>query len=140
MARAEMIALAGTEWIGEGELWLDERGDRALCSPCTASIDARSLRYTWSYEGKPQEGKLSFDGALRWSDSWHQPKEMECAQIAGAWGLLACAYTYGAGEGPDWGWRIVLAQRPSGELVLSMTNIAPWGEETRAVRMIMRPA
>ena len=28
-----------------------------------------------------------------------------------------------------------LALRPTGELVLQMTNVAPWGEEVRAVRM-----
>jgi hypothetical protein len=29
-----------------------------------------------------------------------------------------------------------LSERPSGELVLQMTNVAPWGEEQRAVRMV----
>jgi len=45
-----------------------------------------------------------------------------------------------AGEGPPWGWRVAVAHRPSGELVLQMTNIKPWGEDGRAVRMIGIPA
>ena len=48
----------------------------------------------------------------------------------------AAVLSAGAGEGPDWGWRTSVAQRPSGELVLQMTNIAPWGERARAVRMV----
>jgi hypothetical protein len=44
------------------------------------------------------------------------------------------------GPDRDWGWRIGLSLRaPTGELVLRMTNIAPWGEEARAVRMTCSP-
>ena len=48
--------------------------------------------------------------------------------------------SYGDG-GPRWGWRMMLSLRPPFEgapesLVLQMTNIAPWGEEARAVRMV----
>ena len=48
-------------------------------------------------------------------------------------GLTICT----RGPQAEWRWRIGLSVRePSGELVLQMTNVAPWGEETRAVRMI----
>ena len=59
---------------------------------------------------------------------------MPCRDVEG-WALFTVQGTYGAGEGPDWGWRSQLSVRPlgAGQLVLQMTNIAPWGEETRAV-------
>jgi len=79
------------------------------------------------------------DGHITWTDSWHQSKLVECAELPKAWGLFALHYTYAAGEGPDWGWRTIFSQRPTGELVLQMTNLTPWGEEARAVRMIFTP-
>lgn len=128
---------AGTAWEGEGELWLDPSGNEAKRSASTMRIEPGLVRYTWAYEGAAQEGVLALgpDGAT-WRDSFHQPKEVACAPIEGAWGLLAVHYTYPAPEGPPWGWRIGLAERPTGELVLQMTNVAPWGEEARAVRMV----
>lgn len=97
------------------------------------------LRYTWQHEGKTHQGEFLFgDGALSWSDTWHQPKPTRCSPITGAWGLFAVAYTYSAPGSPDWSWRMVLSERPSGEMVLQMTNIAPWGEEARAARMVFR--
>ena len=51
------------------------------------------------------------------------------------WALATVQYTYME----NWGWRINLCFRePTGELVLQMTNIAPWGEEARAVRMVCK--
>lgn len=49
--------------------------------------------------------------------------------------------TYSGGEGPPWGWRLIVSLRPSFEgapesLVLQMTPLTPWGEEARAVRMV----
>lgn len=137
MARDEVAKLAGTEWVGTGELWLDPLGNEAIRHECTLSVAAGSVRYTWVYEGKPQEGTITLrDRGATWCDSWHQGKPAECADVAGAWGLFALQYAYSAPGSPDWGWRIALAQRPSGELVLQMTNITPWGEEARAVRMV----
>jgi hypothetical protein len=140
MSRADLSKLAGTEWSGTGELWLDPLGNDAHRYECSMTIDASTVRYTWSYEGKPQEGVYSLrDNDITWTDSWHQTKLVECALLPDAGGLFAFHYSYGAGEGPEWGWRTVLSQRPSGELVLQMTNIPHWGEEGRAVRMIFTP-
>jgi hypothetical protein len=68
-------------------------------------------------------------------DSWHQPLPMLCRRVDHAWGLFQVQGEYGAES--DWGWRVGLSLRNlTNELVLQMTNIAPWGEEARAVRMI----
>ncbi len=130
-------ALSGRKWAGKGELWLDETGNDAEVCDCTLGVVDGRLVYTWSYQGKPQEGSLTpVDGGFELKDTWHSPTAMRCEGVAGTWALLDGRGTYPAGDGPDWGWRVTLAHRPSGELVLQMTNIKPWGEEGRAVRMI----
>lgn len=130
--------LEGTRWSGRAELWLDPLGNEAKTSDCTIAIDQGVVSYTWSYEGKPQQGKLEVrDDGADFSDSWHQPEPMPCTAVGGSRALLEVLGSYGAGGGPDWGWRTAVAKRePTGELILQMTNIAPWGEEARAVRMI----
>ena len=72
------------------------------------------------------------DGA-QFRDSWHRQEFVACLAVSGS-AALAC-FQYACME--NWGWRINLCHRePTDELVLQMTNIAPWGEEARAVRMI----
>ena len=107
---SSLSAFEGTSWTGTAELWLDPLGDEGVSSDCTISIEKDRVRYTWSHEGKSHQGS----GAA------------ELFQVAGSYG-----------PGSEWGWRTGLSFRaPTGELVLQMTNIAPWGEEARAVRMI----
>ncbi|MDD9970020.1 MAG: hypothetical protein OXR73_27490 [Myxococcales bacterium] len=128
--------LAGTRWRGNAELWVDPLGDQVERSECTLAVEDGSVRYTWSREGKDQQGSVAVRAdAAEFEDSWHQPQPMRCRLLEEAWGLFQAEGRYGP-EG-DWGWRIALCFRvPTSELVLQMTNIAPWGEEARAVRMV----
>jgi hypothetical protein len=64
---------------------------------------------------------------------------MRCAAVPGSWALVDVAGTYAAGA-DRWGWRVHVSVRPTGELVLQMTNVCPWGEDGRAVRMVARVA
>lgn len=131
-------ARQGSEWNGPAELWLDPNGNEALTSNASLTFVADGFDYSWSYEGDPQEGTvLIADGALRWRDSWHQPENTELSLVRAHESLFAAEYAYAAGSGPDWHWRIRLSERPDETLVLQMTNIAPWGEEARAVRMLL---
>jgi hypothetical protein len=127
------------EWEGTGELWLDPLGNEAKRSECAMKVEANAVRYTWQYEGETKEGVITLgDASATWTDTWHQPKPVEGAYVKDAWGLFTFHYTYDPGEGPPWGWRTKLSERPTGELVLQMTNITPWGEEGRAVRMTFK--
>lgn len=130
--------LSGSRWEGKAELWEDPLGDVAKLSDCTMAIEGRLLSYTWSYEGKAHQGqlKLSAEGA-EFSDSWHQQQPVACSIVPGTRSLATVQYTYME----SWGWRINLCLRePTGELVLQMTNVTPWGEEARAVRMVCQRA
>ena len=127
--------LRGTHWKGTAELWVDPLGNDVERSDCTIAVDTNVVRYTWSHEGKAHEGSITLrDDTADFTDSWHQPEPMKFRAVPGAWGLFQVQGEYGPES--DWRWRIALSLRaPTGELVLQMTNIAPWGEEARAVRM-----
>jgi hypothetical protein len=134
-AMGRLSEIQGTRWQGSAELWLDPLGNEVQCSDCTLSIDGDVVSYTWSYKGEGHEGSIALtrEGA-EFRDSWHQPQPMSCHALPDAWGLFQLEGVYGPDS--DWGWRTGLSLRePSGELVLQMTNVAPWGEEARAVRM-----
>ena len=136
MASQQLTDLVGTEWTGKGELWLDSEGNKADLCECALRVEAGQVRYTWSYEGQTKEGSFTFtEGGATWVDSWHQSEPMKCADVPDAWGLFAIESTYEVPDNPAWGWRTILSQRPDGDLVLQMVNLAPWGEEGRAVRM-----
>ncbi len=129
--------LEGTSWAGRGELWADPLGDQAEVSDVAIEVKAEGLEYSWSYRGKPQRGSVTLtpEGA-HFQDSWHQPEvPMRCHSAPRSRALVDVMGSYGPDN--NWGWRVIVSLRtPTGELVLQMTNIAPWGEEARAVRMV----
>lgn len=133
---AALSEIAGTRWAGSCELWLDPLGDQVVRSDATISVEDDALRYTWSHEGKPYEGVIALrDGGADFSDTFHQPEPMQCDTVEGGWGLFQVQGRYGPDS--DWGWRIGASLRtPTEELVVQMTNLAPWGEEARAVRIV----
>jgi hypothetical protein len=103
------------------------------------AIDGDVVRYTWTFKGLDKRGSVTLsDGGGVFTDTFHSPDALSMTQLPNDWGLFNIAGTYPAGDGsPDWGWRIALSLRtPTGQLVLQMTNITPWGEHGRAVRMV----
>jgi len=127
-----------SRWRGKAELWLDPNGNDVDISDATLAFDDGLVSYTWVYQGSTQQGSFEVEtSAVRWVDSWHQPEAAACQYIEEARGLFAVEHSYSAPPDPDWGWRSRLTQRPDNSLVLQMTNIAPWGEEGRAVRMVL---
>lgn len=127
--------LTGT-WIGTSELWVDPFGDVTQTSDCTMTVTADTVTYTWAYEGTLQEGVISIaDSGSSFHDTWHQKEVVATEKVPNEASLATRRYTYAE----EWGWVINVCYRtPMDELVVQMTNIAPWGEETRAVRMACR--
>ena len=130
-----LAELKGT-WKGSCELWKDPLGD--VVETCEAQLEiGADVKYTWSYEGKAQQGTVTLtETGADFTDTWHQPDILHCTSLSSK-ALLCVEGTYM----DVWGWRIALCYRePTGEVVVQMTNIAPWGEEARAVRMTAKRA
>ncbi len=125
---------AGTRWAGKSELWLDPLGDSVTEGTCTIAVSATGVSYTWTYKGEEKVGSVELsESGGSFADTFHSPSSMECRALVGNRGIFLLEGTYG--ENAEWGWLLGLSHRtPTGELVLQMTNIAPWGEEARAVR------
>lgn len=132
---ATLAELDGSKWRGSAELWLDPLGNDVFRSDCTLTVDGNVIRYTWSHEGKNHEGTITLrDDGASFVDTFHAAEPMSFRRLPGSPGLFQLHGVYGPDS--DWGWRMGLFLRPpAGELVLQMTNITPWGEEARAVRM-----
>lgn len=129
--------LVGTSWSGRGELWLDPLGNEAHTYDCKLAIRENVIEYHWSYDGAAHTGTLALrPGGADFTDTFHSRETMRFTTVADTRALVDLVGSYPAPEGPPWGWRIALSQRPTGELVLQMTNITPWGEDGRAVRMV----
>ena len=128
---------AGTKWTGNGELWLDPEGNNADQYNCNLNIEAGAIYYSWVYENETKNGSFTFNesGAI-WQDSWHQKDATQCSNLPDALGIFTIHHTYAVPDTPSWGWQSKLSERPDGSLVLQMTNITPWGEDGRAVRMV----
>ncbi len=137
MEKQFLSKLEGTQWTGKGELWLDPEGNKADSYDCQLQVENGVINYTWTYEGDTNKGSFTFnESGANWVDSWHQPELAKCTKVTDAWGLFTIKHTYDVPSNPSWSWQSKLTERPDGSLVLQMTNIAPWGEEDRAVRMV----
>ena len=132
---------AGSKWSGSGELWLDPEGNQCDQYDCELNIESDAIHYSWSYENEMKQGSFTFNenGSI-WVDSWHQPEPVQCTDVPETWAIFNISNTYQVPDYPDWGWQSKLSERPDGSLVLQMTNITPWGEDGRAVRMVFTPA
>lgn len=146
-----MAALVG-RWQGMNRLWLSpndpvwESETEAVIS-LTALGKFLKLQYSWSVDGKQQEGLLVLgqeiaQGLVKaaWVDSWHMSDVMMvCEGEAGPQGLVWVKGAYAAPNGPDWGWKITL-EAPAGRTFrMSMHNITPQGQEMLAVEAVYQP-
>ena len=134
-----LVKLAGTKWIGNGELWLDPEGNSAELYNCELRILEGAITYSWVYENEEKHGSYTFnDSGAIWKDSWHQEQPVQCSNVPNEKGIFTLHHEYAVPDNPNWGWRSKLSERPDSSLVLQMTNITPWGEDGRAVRMVFK--
>ncbi len=143
-----MDGLAG-EWVGSNKLWLDptqppQESETTATVVLLAQGKFATLRYTWAYQGRPQEGLIYFGPTTEqrptdaaWADSWHMSdKLMSATGEVRDGGVISVLGSYAAPPGPDWGWRIEI--RPAGPdaFRLLMFNIEPQMEEVPAVEAV----
>ena len=144
-----LIACEG-DWTGTNDLQ-DPEYDSASTSASRATVTSLMeglfvrIDYTWTYREKPQWGSLLVgfhpepaEATVVGIDSWHNGRSsMMCRGSRRDDGVLDVRGSYGAGDGPDWGWRTEI--RPDADaLRWVMYNVTPAGEEVLAVEETLR--
>jgi len=136
LAQTGLATLAGSRWVGAGELWLDPLGDEAREYDCTndqrriGALYLVARRHAARRRLHPSRRTGKLVRQLASADRRRVLRATRGARIARAPPCLPGIRRPGLALAHD------LVREPSGELVLQMTNVAPWGEEQRAVRMV----
>lgn len=125
---------------GTNLLWLEDP-NTAEESEGTLEVEGNEVRVHWVFRGTPHTGVLRYDFSsdgdgvvLDWTDTWHAEEGM---RLTGRQqdGEIDVHGTYPAGDGPPWGWRVVLEAKDSERLLLRMFNVPPGGQQVRAVEL-----
>jgi hypothetical protein len=141
----ELTVLTGS-WRGTKRLWLApaepvRESESAAEIATVARGQFSELRYTWAYEGEPQEGRLivgrgTGDGAVRavWFDTWHMRDQfMVCEGEIADEGVVSVEGSYAVPGGHDWGWAIAIEPGGPDAFCLRMYNMKPAGHRFLAV-------
>lgn len=134
--RAVLSASHFGAWAGPNRLWMEdpsqpERSDGQI------ELDDAGLRYRWTFRGEAQTGEMTFAGVdaalhIRWKDTFHAADGMELYGTHRA-GFFRLITTYGAGDGPEWGWTVELDLRDPEHVSLRMFNVPPGHDPMIAV-------
>lgn len=133
-------------WSGDYRLWLGP-GEPVRESTTKAVVTAAAagrflvITYTWTESGKHHDGVLTVRLAeepgpvdMVWIDSFHTMGGfMQFAGRKTAAGSIEGTTKWSVGDGPDWGWRIVVSGPDEGQLLIRMYIATPSGEESPAV-------
>jgi GrpB-like predicted nucleotidyltransferase (UPF0157 family) len=138
-------------WVGQNRLWITPTEPVRESATIATVVQAAQgkfveFRYTWSEEGRPQDGVMligqeqSSDKIQAiWIDSWHMGYSvMVCQGQIDPQGVLKVLGSYPAPSGLDWGWRINFDPGDADSLHLTMLNISPQGKEELAVEASYR--
>ena len=103
------------------------------------------IAYDWTYEGKPQDGVLTFgfekdSEAVNsvWIDSWHQTADFMPSKDKGKNRKITFKGFYKVSDHPDWGWRTDIDIENKDAFKIVMYNVSPEGNEILAVEMFLK--
>jgi hypothetical protein len=130
-------------WSGSSRLWLEPDQEPRECA-MEATIRAIAgaafvrIEYTWTFDGRPQDGELLLCRDARasrwnavWIDSWHMPHTF-MHSTGSLDHVVDIEGGYAVPGHPDWGWRTRI-ELEGETLVLHMWNVSPEGEAALAV-------
>ncbi len=73
MIKQWLTKLAGTNWSGSGELWLDPEGNNADQHECKLIIEVDVIHYSWSYETKHYSTDGPEQASVFGTSNYHVP-------------------------------------------------------------------
>ncbi len=145
----KLSGLVGS-WEGTTKTWFEPGvlADESPIRGTTRSIlDGRFIlhEYNSSLKGKPLSGVATFGFDLTtgtyqcaWVDSFHMSTAILLSESTNSAGKLFSALgSYGVpGVAERWGWKTEIEMPDDNKLAITMFNIAPSGEEAKAVETI----
>ncbi len=145
-AHANLARMVG-EWEGVTQVWFDPSQPPVSERPQSGSLrpilGGRFLlhEYRTSFGDDTHEGVAIYGAHLdadafesAWVDSFHTGTNVMFSTGALQAPRFSVLGSYGDGQqAPPWGWRTEIDQPDADTLVITMFNIEPQGEETRAV-------
>jgi hypothetical protein len=145
--RHQALASMSGDWAGTTRVWFEPDQppvmDLQQSGTLRSVVGGRFLLHEYRYGEGEQAGEgialyglhLDEDAyEAAWVDSFHTGSAiMFSTALADGDGFKALG-SYGDGQGgPRWGWRTEIAQPSADELVITMFNITPDGQEAKAV-------
>jgi len=150
MSLPPQLALLPGDWTGHNHLYLPEEPVRhsAAAAVIDTAVSRKFLQitYTWHFDDLVQEGLLLLSQvdqerhfSASWADSWHMNDElMALSGSGGDDNRVTLRGSYTVPGYPAWGWRIDLLPAARDQLLLTMHNVTPEGEELLAVEMTLQ--
>lgn len=146
---AALAAMAG-DWQGTTRVWFEPDKPPAMEVAQTGTLRSvlggRFLLHEYRYGEGDQAGEgialygLHLDEKayeVAWIDTFHTGTSILFSTATDDGRGFKALGSYGDGQGgPRWGWRTEIAQPSADELVITMFNITPEGEEAKAVETV----
>lgn len=145
--RHQALASMSGDWAGATRVWFEPDKPPAMdvqqSGTLRSVLGGRFLLHEYRYGEGEQAGEgialyglhLDEDAyEAAWVDSFHTGSAIMFSTANADDSGFKALGSYGDGQGgPRWGWRTEIAQPSADELVITMFNITPDGQEAKAV-------
>lgn len=148
-AHYQLARLEG-KWKGTTKVWFepnvlsDESATEGEIEQILNGMFIQHI-YKGSIEGKPLQGMMIIGYSLQfgryhcaWIDSFHNGTNTMYSEQDGTSGLSFTGKYGSDNPSEQWGWRTEISHPSEDELIITMFNITPEGEEAKAVETVYK--
>ncbi len=148
-AHYQLAKLAG-KWKGTTKVWFEPHvlaDESAVEGEIVSVLNGMFVQHSYkgSLEGKPLEGIMIIGYSLQfaryncaWIDSFHNGTNIMFSEQFNSVGISFTG-KYGSDiPSEQWGWKTEITMPSEDDLIITMFNLSPEGEEAKAVETIYR--